>query len=328
MGFKIYLTGHYSVDELTDILYQKGLRSRYGGRVPHSVMTFVLKNPFYAGIMKWNGQVKKGKHPAMITQNEHQRILQIMDAHNLHVCRRRKHSFLLRGFIFCNICGQRYTAEKHSKKNIEYYHCSATRKKHSNLGQNVKVMDLEKQVEEYFKNIQFSQEFIEKVVTQVKNLYHYQKEKINQRKQAFYNRKMALEKRRDIVEEKLFEGLISDDDFVRVRDKIRTDLEQIQDEVDKLEDQREYDIQVFEKVLKLTRNIYKAYTEATDLLKRCFIGLFWEKFLVQDKKIVSAIPTKLICALQEKDKVIIEGNWLRGLDSNQDSHLQGVMSYH
>jgi len=151
MGFKMYLTGQHSVEELTDILYRKGLRSRYGGRIPHSVMDFILNNPFYAGIMKWNGQVKKGKHPAMITQNEHQRILQIMAAHNLHACRRRKHSFLLRGFIFCNICGQRYTAEKHPKKNAEYYHCSANSRKHSNRGQNVKVTDLEKQVEEYLR---------------------------------------------------------------------------------------------------------------------------------------------------------------------------------
>jgi len=150
------------------------------------------------------------------------------------------------------------------------------------------------------------------MTTQVRNLYYYQKEKIDQRKKTLNNQKMAIERKRDVVEEKLFAGLISDDDFLRVRDKLKTDLELIQDEVDKLDNQQEYDIDIVKKVLKLTHNVYKAYADATDYVKRCFIGLFWDKFMVQNRVIVNALPTKLIDALKRRDSVIIEGNWLEG----------------
>jgi len=116
--------------------------------------------------MRWNGQEKIGRHKPMITIEEHERILQAIDTHNFSACRRRKHDFLLRGFVFCNMCGGRYTAEKHpAKKNIAYYHCAFNGKRgkerlHTNRDQNVEVKELERQVEEGFKKIQFSDDFI------------------------------------------------------------------------------------------------------------------------------------------------------------------------
>jgi len=306
-GFKLYLTGNYSLDGVNDILYKKGLRSKTGKKVPHSIIASTLKNPFYAGIMRWNSQKKRGKHQPMITLREHQKILQIMDAHGLHACRRRKHSFLLRGFAFCNICGQRYTAEKHPLKRKEYYHCTS-RSKHSNRGQNVEVKELEKQVEEYFRRIQFSQDFVNLVVEKLKGIYSHRKEEITQEKQILYNQKMATERKRDKAEEKLLSAVISDNDFIRIRDKFKVELQQIQDRIDELESQRKYDIDVVEKVLKLSRNIYKAYKTAPYELKRQYLGLFWDKFLVEDRKIVRALPAKFIQILQKRGKVIIKDN--------------------
>ena len=77
-GFSLYLTGAYSADALRDVLYEKGLRSKTGKKVPHSLMVRTLKNPFYAGLMVWKGQRKEGRHEPMITLQEHQRVLDII----------------------------------------------------------------------------------------------------------------------------------------------------------------------------------------------------------------------------------------------------------
>jgi len=37
------------------------------------------------------------------------------------------------------------------------------------------------------------------------------------------------------------------------------------------------------------------------------LGLFWDKFLVQDKKIIKAVPSKLFSAFCQDEKVIIRG---------------------
>jgi hypothetical protein len=304
-GLKMYLTGNYSAAEIADALYQKGLRSKTGKKICNSVMTNILQNPFYAGIMRWSGQQKKGKHKAMISLAEHKRILQIMDEHNFHARRRRKHQFLLVGFAFCNICGGRYTAEKHPLKNVAYYHCvfkekRGNEKDHNNQGQNVEIAELEKQVEEQFKHIQFSDDFIRLVVEKVRKIHSQQKESRENQKKLLLNQKLAIERKRDIAEEKLLDGVISNEDFVRIRDKFRAELDQIQSQIEERE------------VLKLSRNIHNAYKTAPYLLKRKYLGLFWHKFLVQDKKIIKAIPTKLIEALIKERKVIIRGDLLRG----------------
>jgi site-specific DNA recombinase len=314
-GLKLYLTGETSAAELSDILYEKGLRSMTGKKICNSVMTNILQNPFYAGVMKWNGQTKKGKHKAMISLAEHNSILQTLDDHNFHICRRRKHRFLLIGFLFCGICGGRYTAEKHPLKRIDYYHCAFKGKRgkdkdHTNQGQNVEVAELERQVEGKFKGIQFSDEFIALVVDKVKKIYEKYKAAVEARKRSLYNQKLAIEKKRDTAEAKLLDGVISDKDFTRIRDKLRTQMDQVQSQIDELENQRELDIDVIQEVLKLSRNIYHAYKTAPYELKRQYLGLFWDKFLVKDKRIIKAIPTKLIRGLLKEKKVIIRGNWL------------------
>lgn len=308
-GFDLYLTGDYSADEINDILYAKGLRSKYGKKIAHSVMVTILKNPFYAGIMSWNGQRRKGRHEPMITPHEHERVLEIMDSHNLHACRRRKHSFLLRGFAFCNLCGNRYTGEHHVAKRRSYYHCTAMRT-HSNLGQNAEVSDLEREVEQQFKTVQFTEEFTQLTITKLQAEYAKKKNTNGSQKQALYNQKKAVEVKRDKAEEKLFDGVISDDDFLRLRTKFSEELSHIQERVEELDAQQEIDIDVVQEVLRFSRNICEAYQKAPYELKRQYLGLFWDRFLVQDRKIMKAVPTDLILSLQRERRVIIANDWL------------------
>jgi site-specific DNA recombinase len=308
-GFQMYLAGNFSADALSDALYEKGLRSKTGKKIPHSIMVHILKNPFYAGLMVWNGQRRMGRHEPMISLIEHQRIQQIIDSHNLHASRVRKHNFLLRGFVYCNLCGQRYTAETHAAKRKSYYHCASMRK-HSNRDQNVDVSVLERQVEEQFKTIQFSRDFIRSIVEKLKQVHAGQKAMAQGQKQRLFNQQKAIEAKRDIAEEKLLAGILSDDAFVRLRGRFNEHLQQIQEQIAALDSQRECDTDVVCHVLQLSHNIYAAYKKAPDALKRQYLGLFWDRFLVQDRKIVKAIPTDLIRILQEEKEVIITSNWL------------------
>jgi len=122
-----------------------------------------------------------------------------------------------------------------------------------------------------------------------------------------YNQKKAIELKRDKAEEKLLNGIISDKDFIRLRDRFKADLYSIQNNIYELESRREFDISAIQEIIKLTRNIYHTFKTAPYELKRQYLGLFWDKFLVQDKKIVKAVPSKLFSAFCQDEKVIIRG---------------------
>jgi len=315
-GLNMYQSGNYSALQIIDILHQKGLRSKTDKKVCNSIMINTLKNPFYAGIMKWNDQEKPGKHTAMITLDEHKQILSIMEGHNMHACRRRKHSFLLRGFVFCDICGQRYTAEKHrDRKKVDYYHCSASSKRHSNEGQNIEVKELEKQIEEKFKNIQFSKEFINIIIQKVQKFYQERKSRKVQEKKILSNKKMAMEKKRDIAEEKLLAGVLTDESFIRIRERCDEGILLLQNGIDEIDNKHDVNIDTIREVLMLSQNIYKAYKKAPYEIKRLYLSFFWDGFWVRDKRIIKARPTKLVDALVENRKVIIRSDLLWGLDN-------------
>jgi DNA invertase Pin-like site-specific DNA recombinase/transcription elongation factor Elf1 len=331
-AFKMYLTGNYSVVQITEKFFKQGLRSKTGVKVPYSIMTDTLRNPFYAGLMRWNGQEKMGKHKPMITLEEHRQILTIMDAHNYHACRRRKHNFLLRGFVFCDICGQRFTADRHRANKIsDYYHCSARSIEHSNKDQNVETDNLEEQVEGAFKNIQFSREFINLVIQKVKTFYQEKRKESESQKRILLNKKSNFEEKRKVAEEKLMDGTLPDEDFVRVRGRYKNELDNLQGTIAELENKHEIDVDTAREVLMLSRNIYKAYKKAPYEIKRLYLSFFWDKFLVKDRKIVKAKPTELIEVLLRNNKIfakklqkqrsfkgdfLLRPNLLRWQDSN------------
>lgn len=314
-AFKMFATGTYTVHRLNETMYEKGLRSRTGLKMQLSKMNYLLKNRFYISEIRWSDITAKGNYPPLVDEKTFNDCQRVIEEHNRFACRTRKHEYLLSGFVYCGICNHRYTGESHLEKNARYYRCA---KREGHREKFTKMEDLELQVEGQFKNLQFSTSFIEKVVSKVKGMFEAKKHEIERQKAVLLTRQRAVEQRRDVAEEKLFSGLISDDDFERVRQKYQGQIDGIQDEINGLERVREVKVDVVQKVLDLTRDIHHAYQKAPFRLKRQYLTLFWERFEVRDTRIAVATPTRLFRALQ--------GSVLISPQSQQIAHDPATLS--
>ena len=303
-AFNMYVTGDYSVYEVRDALYKKGFRTHAGKRLAHSKMIEVLKNPFYYGEMRWRGLVHTGKHKPLIDKETWERVQLVMAEHNRYACRRQKFNFILRGLTYCANCGQRYTAEHHPKKNKSYYHCNRSGDQIKCHDKYVEVWDLEQQIANLFKYIEFTPSFKERLVARIEKIYGSRKEVINKEKRSLNTQKMLAEKKRDVVEEKLFAGLITDDDFTRVKVKIKEQIEAIQDELYKQDKRLHMRIDELQDVLLFARNAYEAFVKAPAELQRLFLGLYWDRFEVTDKKVVTVLPTPIIRGLMMAEDMV------------------------
>lgn len=113
--FDLALTGTQSPQQIRRLARDEwGLRlpkSRRSGGTPLSLSSIyrVLTNPFYAGIIEWNGQLHPGRHQPMITLGEFERI----QAHfgRPIKARPKQTSFPFTGLIRCGACGLAITAE-------------------------------------------------------------------------------------------------------------------------------------------------------------------------------------------------------------------------
>jgi DNA invertase Pin-like site-specific DNA recombinase len=302
--FRLYASGNYSAAQLSDLLYPKGLGSYYNKKIYPSKIYEILRNKFYIGELHYGDiHLTKANHKPIIDKKLFQAVQEMINFKNKYACRQRKHNFLLRGFIFCYVCGNRYTAEKHVKKGKSYYRCSGSAC--SAKSKFVPVNILEKLIEEKFKTIEFSTDFVNLVVNKVKLIYKKRREQVSSEKQILINKRRAVERKLEVIEDKLVNGTLSDKAFTRINQKYEVKIEKIDEEISDLEVVRKINTDEIKKILLLARNVYRAYTQADKEFKRYYLGFFWEKLEVMDRKIKLARPSKLFKAMLDLEKAYI-----------------------
>ncbi|RJR25817.1 hypothetical protein C4578_00705 [Candidatus Microgenomates bacterium] len=283
----------------------------------------MLNNPFYYGLIRWHGESKIGKHKPIIDKSLYETCQYILAKHRSFLIRKRVHDYLLRGFIFCHYCGQRYTAEPHPNHSvnkpgvIHYYHCPK-RERNGCPSKYIEADTLEKQIEEEFKKLQFSEEFIEAVIRKAKEIIAQNRREKSSVMRGIINQKNALENKRNTLEDALLDGTIDRETFKRRHNALQQQLINLDNQITEFDNQGKIDIDLIEEVLAFTRDIYQTYIEAPDYLKRHYLRFFFEKVIVKDKKIYKVIPTPIFKILKNRHEIIIRKNWLPRVDSNHE----------
>jgi site-specific DNA recombinase len=297
-AFRLYATGEYNVIDICDILHEKGFRTKNDNKVFHSKIYEMLKNPFYIGEIHWGEiDIKRAKHEPIIDKDLFDRVQRILIAKNKHCCRKRKFKWLLSGFLRCYKHNCRYTAEWHLNKSIAYYHCTK-----NGCGKFSEQGKMENAVAEKFKNLEFSSDFIELVISKAKNIFYERRENYESKRQGLINQKTAYEAKMRVAENKLLSGILKDDDFKRIRTETLGEVEMLDKKMFEIQRNKEINIDMTKEVIGLTKNIYETYQKASNELKRLLLGFFWERFEVSEGLIISSVPSTLFAELIRLEK--------------------------
>ncbi|MBU1890630.1 recombinase family protein, partial [Patescibacteria group bacterium] len=112
----------------------------------------IFTNPFYAGVLNYDGQEHQGSHERMVTLEEFDQVQMLLGRKGKP--RPKKHHFAFTGLIRCAECGCLITAvEKHKHikstgqiNSYTYYYCTRKKKQVDCSQKKVtKEEDLEKQ---------------------------------------------------------------------------------------------------------------------------------------------------------------------------------------
>ncbi|MBF6570856.1 MAG: recombinase family protein [Candidatus Binataceae bacterium] len=152
--FELMLTGTYGPKEIAlkarnEWGFITPKRKRMGGTpIALSSIYHMLSNPFYAGIIVWNGQTYTGKHEAIVTLDEFEQVQRLLGRPSRP--RPRLHQFAFTGMIRCGTCGLMVTAEIKMNRRYGYryvyYHCTKRRLVPKCPEPCVEVDDLEGQI--------------------------------------------------------------------------------------------------------------------------------------------------------------------------------------
>ena len=124
-AFTEYATDRWTLSTLTDHLTAQGLTtvptpSRPSHPLGHNKLLAILRNPYYRGIVTYQGVQYPGKHQPLIDDATWHRVQTILNQHR-HGERQRIHNHHLKTTIRCGQCGGRLIIHNAKARNGQIY---------------------------------------------------------------------------------------------------------------------------------------------------------------------------------------------------------------
>ena len=162
-AFELYSTGNYSLRRLYETINNLGLIGRKNKMLSISNYQYFLKNPFYCGLIRYNGELYEGKHEPIIAKKLFDKCQEVMVNKGKPNKKKLKY-FVFRGFIRCGECGCLITAE--TQKEHNYYHC--TKRKTKCFQKYVREENLAEQINKYIQKVSLPDDWAEKIIAELK----------------------------------------------------------------------------------------------------------------------------------------------------------------
>ena len=119
--------GKETVETVHEQITRAGLRmagnaKRPPGPISHERLRVVLRDPYYTGVVVYEGITYPGRHEALVSKELFDRVQRILDSHSGSGTRERTHNHYLKGTIFCRRCTQRYIVQRAVGNGGEYFY--------------------------------------------------------------------------------------------------------------------------------------------------------------------------------------------------------------
>lgn len=124
LAFDLYATRRYSLQSLRDELHERGLRKKSGRPLAVSSLSYLLNNPFYAGLI-YIAKTREtfiGIHEPLVPRETFDRVQGVLKGRL--VPKVAHHDYLFRRLLTCGLCSSCLVGER-QKGNV-YYRCHKT----------------------------------------------------------------------------------------------------------------------------------------------------------------------------------------------------------
>lgn len=322
--FEEYATGKHNLGTLSKKMYKLGLKSKTGSEITKSHIASTLNHQIYYGDIPWKDKVYKGKHKPLITRQLWDTCQNVLADHNQHASRKRKHTYILRGYLYCEDTGERYWAGPHKGRHGGIYHYYF--RKSNSAGTYVKQEIVEDQVTELFKKVTMSPSYISEILDTAKQIIEEQRGLTKSERQSIINRQNGLRSRMRQAEDRLLDETLSPDQFKSIMDRLNEEYRNTEYEMQKLDVDYSEKFEVLKRFTQVARNVHQSYKDAETLeLKRNFIRTFFDKIYIKDGKITHIKPSANIAPLVKEGKIGVQVGSIWGPSQDLTRNLLTIL---
>lgn len=120
-AFREFATGKYTLATWAKKAYENGIRNSSGGKLQPNHWSRIFNNPFYIGLLRWNGHNYPGLHPPLVDKEIYDRVQAVLRANANHIIRKAYQLFLLRGLCYSLDADSPMSGATAKSGNYEYY---------------------------------------------------------------------------------------------------------------------------------------------------------------------------------------------------------------
>jgi len=287
----LMLSGAYRPRQIYEIArFKWGLRSRKRKRtgdapIALSALYEILKNPFYAGILVWDGKVYPGKHQPMVSIDEFDRVQELLGRRSWQ--RPKQHVFAYTGMIKCGECGLSVTAEKRVNRygyRYTYYHCT---KKRWDLrcGQPyVEIADLERQILAFLENISISDAAHQWMLRQFAKRREKQPDQKAAQLTSLQQAYDAAKTSATNLTKLRIRGLINDEEFVAQRQDLERDQLRLKQSLERASQSDSW-LEPAEQLISFSNRAISWFQHGDEQTKRLIVGVVGSNLVLKDKRL-------------------------------------------
>ncbi len=325
-AFQLMATGNYSIEMLVRHLNDSGFLSNNSIKIRKSTLAHILKNPFYYGVFNWKGKQYPGSHEPLISKTTFDRVQRVLSGkRHPHIHRK---DFAFNNLLTCGICDCKVLGEEKRKPNGNryiYYHCTFSKGRHEKKGyiSENRLMGL-------------FEEPVRQVSTISQEMAEWIKEGLTIRaqnaQQSHNNHLVTLQTQHTKVSHRLnklfddrLDGKVADETFARAKEvEYVTELNDLKYKIEEAKKRNPNFYETGVKTLELINLLYSQYLMADPHEKAVILKRIASNYTLNDatpcptyKKPFSIFAKRASCP-----------TWLPRMDSNHDTEIQNLVSYH
>lgn len=186
-AFELYATGEYTLADLADELYERGLRMARNARYPErgispNRLAIVIRDDYYCGWITYEGVKYKGRHEPLISEDLFDHVQDIANSRTQAQELRRIHHHELKGSLFCGWCHQvhgerRRMIIQHATNRYgnvyRYFFCNG-RYDHTCELPYAPLAKVEEAVEAHYATVRFTPDFVSAMRANLAAMLHEQ----------------------------------------------------------------------------------------------------------------------------------------------------------
>ncbi|MDO8482652.1 MAG: recombinase family protein, partial [bacterium] len=279
-AFELYATGNYSLNALRDLLHKEGLRTRAGCKLSKSRLEDILRDPFYAGSIRWNDVVYgNGKQPPLVSKELFDKVQYALTRKKAPHYKR--HIFKFSKMIECGQCGGTVSAE--IQKGHIYYSC-----KH-NRPCTQKGMTREEEIEKSLMSVfrvfeTVTKDEAEEIYRRIRADHQLEIDYKDGALKSLNQRYSVLQRQLDILYDDRLSEKITPERWQEKQKVINAEQADIQAQIAIIKNEETKYFELYINILDLARRAREIYEKRSPEEKRLLLSYLFSNLVLKDKK--------------------------------------------